>query len=299
MAMMDGKAVLVTGAGRGIGREIALAMAREGAAVVVNDTGGALDGAGHDRRPACETAATIRAAGGRALADCGSVADADAAEAMVAAAQEAFGGLDAVVNNAGILRDGIFHKMERADFKAVLAVHLEGAFHVSRAAAPAFRARGAGAFVHLTSTSGLVGHIGQANYAAAKMGVAGLSRSIALDMARFGVRSNCIAPFAFSRMIASMPGARSQAEGMQRLAPARVAPLAVFLASEAAAKVTGQIFAIGGEKVYLMSQPRPIRSLRHAGGWTPQALAERMLPAFADDLCPLETALDVFSDETP
>ena len=296
--MMAGKAALVTGAGRGIGREIALLMAAEGASVGVNDIGAALDGSGHDEGPAAEVAAAIRDGGGKAAVNGDSVADPAGAQRMVAACLDAFGRIDVVVNNAGILRDGIFHKMSHADFEAVLDVHLRGSFNASRAAAPHFREQGSGAFVHVTSTSGLIGNVGQANYAAAKMGIVGLSRGIALDMARFGVRSNCIAPFAWSRMVGSIPtdtrAQQARVERLKALTPAKVAPMAVFLASDAAADVTGQIFAVRGNEVFLMSQPRPLRSLHRDGGWTPRALADHMLPAFMSDLYGPDVSADVF-----
>jgi NAD(P)-dependent dehydrogenase (short-subunit alcohol dehydrogenase family) len=296
--MMVGKAVVVTGAGRGIGREIALMMAAEGAAVVVNDVGAALDGAGEDEGPAAEVVAAIRTSGGQAIVNTDSVADAKGGERMIAAALDAFGRIDAVVNKAGILRDAIFHKMSHADFEAVIDVHLRGSFNVSRAAAGHFREQGSGAFVHFTSTSGLIGNVGQANYAAAKMGIVGLSRGIAVDMARFGVRSNCIAPFAWSRMIGSIPTEtaeqKARVEKLKSLTPAKIAAMAVFLASNAAAEVTGQIFCVRGNEVFLMSQPRPVRSLHRDGGWTPKALADQMLPAFRSDLYDLDVSGDVF-----
>ena len=296
--MMTGKTAVVTGAGRGIGREIALLMAAEGADVVVNDVGASLDGAGEDQGPAADVVAAIREAGGRAVVNADSVADPKGGERMIADALDAFGRIDCVVNNAGILRDAIFHKMSHADFEAVLDVHLRGSFNVSRAAAAHFREQGSGAFVHFTSTSGLIGNIGQANYSAAKMGIVGLSRGIAVDMARFGVRSNCIAPFAWSRMIGSIPteteDQKARVDKLKSLTPAKIAPMAVFLSSDAAADVTGQIFCVRGNEVFLMSQPRPVRSLHRDGGWTPQSLADQMLPAFKSDLYDLNVSADVF-----
>ena len=296
--MMTGKVALVTGAGRGIGREIALMMAAEGAAVVVNDVGASLDGAGRDEGPAGEVADAIGAAGGKAVINGDSVADPAGAQRMIGAALDAFGRIDVVVNNAGILRDGIFHKMSHADFEAVLDVHLRGSFNTSRAAATLFREQGGGAFVHFTSTSGLIGNVGQANYAAAKMGIVGLSRGIALDMARFGVRSNCIAPFAWSRMIGSIPTEtpeqKARVDKLKSLTPEKIAAMAVFLASDAASEVTGQIFCVRGNEVFLMSQPRPLRSLHRDGGWTPRTLADQMLPAFRSDLYDLDVSADVF-----
>ena len=298
--MVRGKTVLVTGAGRGIGRAFALAMAREGANVVVNDPGAAVGGEGEDRVPALETVRDIEDSGGRAVADFGSVTDPAAAEAMVARAEAEFGRLDVAVNNAGILRDAIFHKMTHEEWDAVVAVHLKGSFNVSRAAAPRFRARGAGAFIHMTSTSGLVGNVGQANYAAAKLGIVGLSKSIALDMARFGVRSNVISPFAWSRMIGTIPIAdedqAARVERLKSMTPDKIAPLAVYLASHAAdeAKVSGQIFAVRNNEIFLMSQPRPVRSVQRGEGWTPAAVASHAMPALAASFHPLDTSADVF-----
>jgi NAD(P)-dependent dehydrogenase (short-subunit alcohol dehydrogenase family) len=204
----------VTGGGRGVGRGIAIAFAEAGAKVVVNDLGAALDGEVGGEQPAHEVVAAIRAAGGEAIVDGGSVADWNAAHRMVAAAVDTFGRIDIVVNNAGILRDVMFHRMNEADFDAVIAVHLKGSFNVSRAAAPHFKAQASGSYVHMTSTSGLIGNFGQANYSAAKLGIAALSKSIALDMRKFNVRSNAVAPFAWTRMIDSIPAeTRSSSDG--------------------------------------------------------------------------------------
>jgi len=298
--LLSGQVALVTGAGRGIGREIAIALADAGAKVVVNDIGAALDGGASGETPAEEVVAVIRAAGGEAVADMHSVSETATAEAMVAAAVASFGRLDIVVNNAGILRDRMIWKMSAQDWDSVLKVHLYGSFNVSAAAARLFRAQEGGVFLHMISTSGLVGNIGQANYAAAKMGVAGLSRSIALDMARFGVRSNCIAPFATTRMVASIPGTQGD-EFLSRnreMSAAKVAPLAVFLAGAKAADVSGQIFLVRGNEISLMSQPRPLRTFHTAEGWAADTIADRVLPALRGDLVPLETTMDYFSWDT-
>ena len=266
--LLEGKVALITGGGRGVGRGIALAMAEAGAKIVVNDLGASLDGKLDGEQPAQEVVATIKAAGGSAIVDGGSVADWNAANKMVEAAVNAFGRIDIVVNNAGILRDVMFHRMSEPEFDEVLAVHLKGSFNVSRAAAPHFKAQGSGVYVHMTSTSGLIGNFGQANYSAAKLGIVGLSKSIALDMQKFGVRSNAVAPFAWTRMIDSIPSEtpeqKKRVEGLRRLVPERVAPFVVGLCADEAKDVSGQIFGVRNNEIYLFSQPRPIRNA-HSG----------------------------------
>jgi len=296
---LDGKVVVVTGAGRGIGREIALLAAAEGARVVVNDLGGAPDGEGASAAPAEEVVEAIRAAGGTAVANFDSVADPLAAANIVETALTHFGQLDGVVNNAGILRDAIFHKMSVADFETVIKVHLMGSFYVSHAAARIFREQESGAFVQFTSTSGLVGNFGQANYAAAKMGIVGLSKSIALDMARFHVRSNCVSPFAWSRLIGTIPTAteaeKARVARIQAMGPEKIAPLSVFLLADAAKDVTGQIFGVRMNEIFLMSQSRPVRSVQRTEGWTCETLAEHAMPALKPSFYPLDRSGDIFS----
>jgi NAD(P)-dependent dehydrogenase (short-subunit alcohol dehydrogenase family) len=297
--MLADKVAVVTGAGGGIGREIALAMALAGAKVVVNDIGASLTGQGPtSATPGEQTVAIIAQRGGEAVLNTDSVSEWANAQRIVQTALDAFGRIDIVVNNAGILRDQIFHKMAIEDWKAVIDVHLNGSFYVSRAAAEHFRKQGSGAYVHMTSTSGLIGNFGQANYSAAKLGVAALSKSIALDMQRFGVRSNCIAPFAWSRMTSSIP-AETEAEKarvarLQQMTPDKNAPLAVFLASDAAKDVTGQIFAARHNELFVFSQPRPVRSAHRAEGWTPESIAETAMPALKSGFLPLDRSADVF-----
>ncbi len=296
---LDGKVVIVTGAGRGIGREIALLAAAEGARVVVNDLGGSADGSGGSSEPAQQVVDEIRAKGGEAVASFDSVAEPGPANNIVKTALENFGRLDGVVNNAGILRDSIFHKMSVADFETVIRVHLLGSFYVAHAAARLFREQNSGSFVHFTSTSGLIGNFGQANYAAAKMGIVGLSKSIALDMQRFNVRSNCVSPFAWSRLIGEIPttteAEKLRVARMQAMGPEKIAPLSVFLLGDAARDVTGQVFAVRMNEIFLMSQSRPLRSIHRAEGWTCDSLAKHGMPALKPDFYPLDRSADIFS----
>ncbi|MDH3318494.1 MAG: SDR family oxidoreductase [Betaproteobacteria bacterium] len=297
--MLKDKVVLVTGAGGGIGRDFALAFAAHGARVMVNDLGTSVAGEGSSSGPAQKVADEIKAKGGEALASSDSVADWDSANRIVKAAIDAYGRIDCVVNNAGILRDRFFFNMSAEEWKSVIDVHLNGSFYVSRAAATYFKSQNSGCYVHMTSTSGLIGNLGQANYSAAKLGIVGLSKSIALDMARYGVRSNCIAPFAWSRMIGSIPTEtpeqQARVEKMKVMETAKIAPLAVFLASEAAQGVSGQIFAVRANELFLMSQSRPIRSVHRAGGWTPQDIAAHGMPALRQSFFPLDRTQDVFT----
>jgi len=292
------KVIVVTGAGRGIGRAIALLAAERGAKVVVNDLGVSAQGEVSSESPAGEVVNEIEKKGGEAVVSTSNVADWNGAHEIIKTALENFGRIDAVINNAGILRDAIFHKMKEEEFGAVISVHLKGSFNVSRAAAPHFRQQKSGVFVHMTSTSGLIGNFGQANYAAAKMGIVGLSKSIALDMQRFNVRSNCIAPFAWSRMIATIPTeSESEVERVKRLqkmTPDKIAALAIALCSDTASDVTGQIFSVRSNEIFLFSQPRPLRSAHAADGWSPEQILENVLPAFKSSFYPLERSGDVF-----
>ncbi|MDG1317792.1 MAG: SDR family NAD(P)-dependent oxidoreductase [Paracoccaceae bacterium] len=300
MGVLDGKVVAVTGAGRGIGREIALLAAREGGSVVVNDFGTTADGENSNQdSPAVKVVDEIKAAGGQAIANLASVVDSVGACSIVDDAFSHFGRIDAVINNAGFLRDRIWHKMSTLDWQEVIEVHLNGAFNVSKAATPHFKEQGSGSFVQITSTSGLLGNIGQANYSAAKMGVVGLSQSIALDMARFGVRSNCVAPFAWSRMTASIPtdteAQRSRVEKLKSMSADKVAPLVTYLASDLSKEVTNQIFSVRKNEIFLFSKPRPIRSMHRSEGWTAESIAHELVPAFKSDFYGLERSPDLIN----
>jgi len=300
MGVLDGKVVLVTGGGNGIGKECALLAAREGAKVVVNDLGGSLKGDEEGSAgPAEAVAAEIRKTGGEAVSNSDSVTDYKAVAGMVSQALDTYGRLDAIINPAGILRDGMFHKMSEADWKGVIDVHLHGSFNVTRAAIEYFRENEHGSFVLFTSTSGLIGNIGQANYAAAKLGIAGLSRVVAMEGAAKNVRSNIIAPFAWTRMIASIPvkdeaGAKRVERMKNGMRADQVAQLGVALCADTAAHVSGQIFGVRGNEVILFDQPRPVKSLARLEGWTPDTLIEQCFPAMSGSFFDLGATTSVF-----
>lgn len=297
--IVEGKVAIVTGAGRGIGRAIAMLMAEEGASVLVNDVGANLDGSGGDIGPAQQVVDEIKKKGGKAIASTLSIGEPANADKIVQTAIETFGRVDILVNNAGILRDRIFHRMSWSDWSDVIAVHLHGSFAMSRAVAGHFREQNSGSLIHMTSTSGLIGNFGQANYMAAKMGIVGLSRGIALDMQRFNVRSNAIAPFAWGRMIGSIPTEteeeKKRVERLQQMTPEKIAPLVVYLGSDRAAGISGQIFAVRNNEVFLFNQTRPIRVIHRGDGWTPAKLDEQLKGAFTPSFTPLDRSGDVFS----
>jgi len=297
--VLEGKVILVNGAGRGIGAEIAKLAAHEGAKVVVNDLGATVDGRSDaDIGPAQQVVNEIEANGGEAVVNGGDISNWDDAQAMVAQAVDEFGQLDGVVNVAGILRDVIFHKMSEDDWDAVINVHLNGYFNVARAAAEVFRTQESGAMVHFTSTSGLVGNVGQANYAAAKLGIVGLSQSIALDMARFGVRSNIVSPSAFTRMIETIPIKGPEGEARRRrqeaMTPQKIAAPSVYLLSDLAHDITGQIFYVRSNEIMLMSKTRPIRTIHRSDGWTPKNIHEHAIPALKPHFSPNEASPQYF-----
>jgi NAD(P)-dependent dehydrogenase (short-subunit alcohol dehydrogenase family) len=295
---LRGKVVVVTGAGGGLGRDFALYLAGEGAHVVVNDPGVALDGTGGDVSRAESVVKEIEEAGGTAVANTESVVSWDSAHSIIATAVDTFGRIDGVLNNAGIVRDRMVFTMTEQEWRAVIDVHLHGSFFISRAAAPHFKAQGSGNYVHVTSTSALIGSIGQANYASAKLGIVALSRSIAADMARYSVRSNCIAPFAWSRMTDSIPTdtpeQQARVEALKRMKGSKVAPLAAYLLGERNT-ATGQVFAVRANEVFLFSQTRPIRSALRSEGWDVESIEKHLIPAFTPNFHPLDRTTDVIS----
>ena len=297
--MLKNKVVVVTGAARGIGREMALLMARYGARVVVNDYGGTESGAGGGSGPADEVVGEIKAAGGQAVANYDSVATMAGGKRIVETAVSTFGGIDVVVNNAGILRDRMIFNMSEEEWDAVINTHLKGTFAVTRAAAPLMREQKSGRFINITSTSGLVGNVGQANYAAAKLGIVGLTKVTALDMARYNVTANCISPFAWTRMIgtipAETPAQKARVEKIMKLSPAHIAPLAAFLASDDAKDVSGQVFGVRGKEIMLFGHMRPVTRIHHGDGWTVERLAEIFPGTLQHHLAPLDTSGQYFN----
>jgi NAD(P)-dependent dehydrogenase (short-subunit alcohol dehydrogenase family) len=285
---LEGKVAIVTGAGRGIGRGEALALAREGAAVVVNDFGGSADGTGSSAAPAQQVADEIVAAGGRAAAHVGDVAQFKTGEELVQLALDQFGRLDVLVNNAGILRDRMIHNMSEAEWDIVLDVHLKGTFNCTRAAAQVFRSQRSGVVVNTSSESGF-GNMGQANYAAAKEGIIGFTRTIARDLGRYGCRANAIRPRAATRLTLSdeMKEAaekRRKAGGappaelarIERWDPDQVAPLVVWLCTDAARNINGRDFIVAAGEISLVSLPEAERTLCTAGDWTLDLLDAEM-----------------------
>ncbi len=301
MSMLDGKVAVVTGAGQGIGREIALSMASQGAKVVVNDLGCSEHGEGNDPAVAQKVVDEIKAQGGQAAVNTDSVASWQGAQQIIQTALDQFGRIDILVNNAGIVRDRICFKITPEEWEAVQGVHLKGTFCCTRAAVPHLRQQKYGRLIHFTSTSGLIGNIGHTNYGTAKMAIAGLSRNVAIETKQFNITSNCIAPFAWSRMVASVSTkteeAKNEVERLKNVKAADVAPLAVFLASEGSGNISGQIFGVRGKEIYLFSQPRIERSIHNSKGWTIEDIQKTVEPAIKSHYTPLETSAEYFSWE--
>ncbi|MEE8363422.1 MAG: SDR family oxidoreductase [Dehalococcoidia bacterium] len=279
---LDGKVAIVTGGGRGIGRGVALKLAAQGAKVVVNDIGAALDGAGADQTPAQQVVDEIKAGGGEAIPNYGDVSSFKTGETIVQEAVDAFGRVDIVVTPAGILRDRMVFNMTEEEWDAVIAVHLKGTFSVVRHASILFRQQRGGRIITFSSVSGLFGSSGQANYGAAKDGIAGFTRVVARDLARYGVTANTISPGGETRMTASVPdttremraaGRPPAPEGVLTRAPEHVAPMVAYLASDAAQHISGHVFHCVGNIISLMSDPAPIKTIHKEGRWTVNELA--------------------------
>src|SRR5213594_2323865 len=280
MGLLDKKVAVVTGAGSGIGRAVALGLAAEGAGVVVGDYGVSVDGRDPSSAPAEAVVREIEKTGGRALASAENVATMAGGKAMVDAALKSFGDLHIVVCCAGILRERMIFNMTEEEWDAVIAVHLKGHFTVMRPASAHMREKKSGCMITFTSTAGLEGSPGQPNYAAAKEGIVGLTRSTALAMARYGVTVNCISPSAETRMTERLPDDR---RAQAAAPPAAIAPVVAFLASDRAAHVTGQVIHVRGNQVTLWSHPAPLRAITSREGWTPEALAEVYDQALGQD----------------
>lgn len=282
MGVFDGKVAVVTGAGRGIGREEAMLLASEGASVVVNDLGGSADGGGDDAGPAQSVVDEIISAGGAAVANTSNIASWDGAEALVQQAVEIFGGLDVVVNNAGILRDRLCFNMTEQEFDSVVAVHLKGHFAVARHAAAYWKAKNkatgepvGAAIVNTASESGLYGNGGQANYAAAKAGIASMTIVIARECERIGVRCNAIAPVARTRLTEELAGDYMKVDesGFDRFSPDNVAAVACWLASDLAAGISGQVVKVQGGQIQLLEGWRPLTEINDDKPWTLDSVA--------------------------
>jgi NAD(P)-dependent dehydrogenase (short-subunit alcohol dehydrogenase family) len=290
MGRLDGRVAIVTGAGRGIGRSVSLLLAREGASVVVNDLGAALDGSGSDSGPAQQVAEEIGAAGGKAVASGADICDHAAADALVRTAIEAFGRLDVLVNVAGILRDRMVFNMTEQEWDDVIRVHLKGTFNTTKFAAAHWRSlrdeSAQNRIINFTSVSGLHGAPGQPNYAAAKMGIVGLTYSCARSLAKYGVTVNAISPGAATRMTESVPTTRrrSRVTSAQEFSPDNVAPVVAYLASEQSGWITGRIVHSSGFQVALYSNPEPVIALIGTEPWDPDHLAEQIERSFGPAL---------------
>jgi NAD(P)-dependent dehydrogenase (short-subunit alcohol dehydrogenase family) len=273
MGLLDGRVAVVTGSGRGIGRDFALCLAREGARVVVNDVGVSLDGQGSDDDPAAQVCKEIESLGGKAVPSYESVSDFAAAERIIQTAVDAFGQIDILVNNAGIVRDRSLLKMDEADFDAVIAVHLKGSFNCARHAAPIMKEAGYGRIINITSSAGLRGNFGQTNYGAAKAGLMGLTFIWAIELGKYGITVNAVAPAGATRMTAAL-FERTGSEPPPEQNPALNAPLVAFLASERASHVNGQILGRTDYAYTIFQHPKQIAWMWRDGGWEPDQVAD-------------------------
>jgi NAD(P)-dependent dehydrogenase (short-subunit alcohol dehydrogenase family) len=286
MARLDGRVAIVTGAGRGIGRSVAKLLAGEGAAVVVNDLGAEMDGSGQDNGPAQQVVAEIAAAGGKAVVNGADISDFTAAENLIATAVEQFGRLDVLVNAAGILRDRMIFNMTEQEWDDVIRVHLKGTFSTIRFASAHWRSQrdesAQNRIINFTSVSGLHGAPGQPNYAAAKMGIVGLTYSAANSLAKYGVTVNAISPGAATRMTESVPADRRRARSAQahERSPDNVAPIVAYLASERSGWITGRVIHSAGYEVSLYNNPEPISRIIGTGPWDADALGAQVERAF-------------------
>ncbi|MGP8058448.1 MAG: SDR family NAD(P)-dependent oxidoreductase [Acidimicrobiales bacterium] len=284
MGLLDGRVAVVTGAGRGIGRDIALCLAGEGAKLVVNDVGVSLAGEGTGEDPAAAVCKEIEAAGGEAVPNHDSVSDFDAAAGIVAAATGAFGRLDILVNNAGIVRDRTLVKMDESDYDAVIAVHQKGTFNTTRHAAPLMKEAGYGRIVNITSSAGLRGNFGQTNYGAAKAAIMGMTFVWALELGRYGITVNAVAPAGFTRMT---EGLYEGAEPPPDQDPALNAPLVASLASEDASYVNGQVLGRTGFAYTIFQTPRQVAAMWREDGWTPKQVADHFHEVLGQHLQPV------------
>ena len=276
MGLLDGKVAIVTGAGGGIGREHALALAGAGAAVVVTDLGGSRDGSGAGHSMADAVVDEIRKAGGTAVANYDNVATVAGGQGILKSALDAFNQVDVLVNNAGILRDKTLAKMEEPEWDAVIAVHLKGTYCVTRPVFNHMRDSGrGGSIINTSSTSGLEGNFGQTNYGAAKAGIAGFTRCLAIEGHKYGVRVNAIAPVALTRMTEDLPLAQNEAF-KERMSPKQIAPLIVYLASDLAKDVNKKIFFVGGGQISEMRMVRTQGATKSGGPWSPEEIAGRI-----------------------
>ena len=274
MGLLDGRVAIVTGSGRGIGREFALCFAREGAKVVINDVGVSLDGQGTEDDPAAQVCKEIEALGSEAVPNYDSVADFDGARNIVKTAKDAFGTVDILVNNAGIVRDKTLLKMDESDFDSVIAVHLKGSFNTTRHAAEVMKEKGYGRIINITSSAGLRGNFGQTNYGAAKAGLMGMTFIWSMELGRYGITCNAVAPAGATRMTAALYE-KSGKEPPPEEDPALNAPLVAYLASEAAADVNGQVLGRTEFAYTLFQHPKQIAWMWNDGPWTPQLVADR------------------------